>query len=104
MLLVDHDQAGVGDRREDRRARADADPCLTRAQPPPLVVARPGRHLRVKQRNRVAEAAPEAIHGLRSQRDLGHQDDRAPPARQRLPGRFEVDLGLAGAGDAVEQE
>ena len=39
MLLVDHDEAEVGDRREHGRARADRDPRLARAQAPPLVVA-----------------------------------------------------------------
>src|SRR5262249_22757334 len=36
VLLVDHDQTWVGDRREDGGARPDADPRLARAQPPPL--------------------------------------------------------------------
>jgi hypothetical protein len=32
VLLVDHDEAEVGDRREDGRARPDGDPRLARAQ------------------------------------------------------------------------
>ncbi len=103
MLLVDHDQAQVGHRRERRRARPDRDPGLARAQPPPLVVARPRRHPRVQQRHRIAEAAPEAVDRLRRQRDLGDQHDRAQAALQRRLGGREVDLGLARAGDAVQQ-
>ena len=104
MLLVDHDQAGIGDGREDGRARPDADPGLARAQAAPLVVARAGRHPGMKQRDGVAEAPPEAIHRLGRQGDLRDEDDRAPPPRQRLPGRLQVDLRLARAGHAVEQD
>ena len=39
VLLVDDDQPEALDRGEDRRARADGDPRLARAQAPPLVVA-----------------------------------------------------------------
>ena len=39
VLLVDDDQAEVGERGEDRRARADAHAGLAAAHPPPLVVA-----------------------------------------------------------------
>ncbi len=58
----------------------------------------------MKQRHRVAEPAPKAIHRLRSQRDLGDEDDRAPSPRQRLSRGLQVDLRLAGPGDAVEKE
>ncbi len=104
VLLVDHDQTRVGDRSEDSRAGTYADPRLARPQPPPLVVARAGRHLRMKQRHRIAEPPPEAIHRLRGERDLGDEDDRASPPCQRLASRLQVDLGLARAGHAVEQE
>ncbi len=42
--------------------------------------------------------------GLRGQGDLGDEHDRAPAPLQRLAGRLQVDLGLARAGDPVEQE
>jgi hypothetical protein len=58
----------------------------------------------VEQRDAVAEARCEARHDLRRERDLGHKDDRAPsPLERRLCGG-DVDLGLAGAGDPVQQE
>ena len=60
MLLVDHDQAEVADRREDGRARADRDPRLAGAQPPPLVVALALAERGVQQRDGVAEARLEA--------------------------------------------
>jgi hypothetical protein len=58
----------------------------------------------VQQRDRIAEAAAEAADGLRRQGDLRDEDDHALPALQRLRGNLEVDLGLAGPGDPVEQE
>ena len=103
VLLVDHDQPEVADRGEDGGARADGDPGLARPQPPPLVVALALAERGVQQRHGVAEARAEPPHGLRRERDLGHEHDHAPPALERRGRRAEVDLGLARAGDPVEQ-
>ena len=51
MLLVDHDQPEVVERREHGRARADAHARLAAAQPPPLVVALALRQPRVQHRH-----------------------------------------------------
>ena len=103
MLLVDDDQAQVGDGREHRRARPDADARLAAAQTSPLVVALAGAQLRVQDGDGVAEAGLEAGDRLRGQGDLGHEHD--PRARGRAPPRRrQVDLGLARTGDAVKQE
>ncbi len=45
----------------------------------------------------------EAIEHLRGERDLRHQDQRLPAAADGFRHRLEIDRGLAGAGDAVEQ-
>jgi hypothetical protein len=103
VLLVDHDQPEVVHRREDRRARADRDAGLARAQPPPLVVALALPQRGVQQRDGVAEAGLEAAHGLRCEGDLGHQHDRALPALERRGRGAQVDLRLARARDAVQQ-
>ena len=50
-----------------------------------------------------AEACREAVHELAGQRDLRQHDERLAALLQRACHRLEVDLGLAGAGDAVEQ-
>ena len=51
----------------------------------------------------VAEPGPEAGHRLRRQADLGDEDDRrAAPVERRLD-RGQVDLGLARAGDPVQE-
>ena len=91
------------DRREDRRARADRDPRLARAQPPPLVVALALAERGVQQRDGVAEARLEAPDRLRRQRDLRHEHDHALPALERPRRGAQVDLGLARAGDAVQE-
>ena len=104
VLLVDDDEPEVGDRREDRAARADADARLARAQAAPLVVALPRAELGVQDRDGVAEARDEAVDHLRRQPDLGDEDQHAAPLGQRLGGGAQVDLGLARAGDAVQEQ
>ena len=104
VLLVDDDQAEVADRGEDGGAGADADAGLAAAQAPPLVVALAGREGRVEDREAVAEPGPEAGHRLRREADLGDEHDRPPAALQRRLDRGQVDLGLARAGDPVQQQ
>ena len=104
MLLVDHDQGEVADRREHRRARPDADARLTLAQAQPLVAALARRQGGVQDRDPVAEPGPEPGHRLRREADLGDEDDRPPPPRQRRLDSGEVDLGLARPGDPVDQQ
>ena len=104
VLLVDDDEPEVGDRREDRAARPDADARLARAQAAPLVVALPRAELGVQDRDGVAEARHEAVDHLRRQPDLGDEDQHAAALGQRLGGGAQVDLGLARAGDAVQEQ
>ena len=103
VLLVDDDQAEVVDRGEDRRARADADLRLAAPQPLPLVEAFAVGEGAVEDGEAVAEAGAEAGDGLRREADLGDEDDRAAAALERRLDRRQVDLGLARAGDAVEE-
>ena len=104
VLLVDHDQAEVLDRREDRRARADADARLPGAKAPPLVVALPEREARVEHGDRVPQALDEAPHHLRRERYLGNQHDRPATLLERAAGGAQVELGLARPRDAVQQQ
>ena len=58
----------------------------------------------MQERDAVAEAGAEAGDRLRREADLRHEHDRAPALGERpLDGR-EVDLGLARAGDAVQEQ
>ena len=104
VLLVDDDQPEPLDRREDGRARADADARAAVAQAAPLVVALAGGELGVQHRDGVAEAVDEAADDLRRQRDLGDEHDHAAVLLERGRGGAQVDLGLARAGDAVQQQ
>ena len=102
MLLVHDDEAEIGERSEDRRARSYADPRLPPPEPQPLVVSLPRPEPGVENGHRVAEALPEAGRGLRRERDLGDQDDRRAAAPQGRVGGAQVDLGLPAARDAVQ--
>ncbi len=104
MLLVDDDEPEIGDRREDRRPGAHDDARLALADPPPLVVALARRQLAVQHGHRGSEARPRGPHQHRRERDLGHQQDRALAEGERPLDAAQVDLGLAAAGDAVQQE
>ena len=101
MLLVDDDEAHVGQRREQRAAGTDDDARLPAADEVPLVEALALAHARVHDGHRVAEAAAEAPHGLRRERDLGHEHARRAARRKRALDGLKVHLGLARPGDAV---
>ena len=103
VLLVDDDQAEVGEGQEERRARADDRPRLAARDraPGPLALAR--REARVPFRRARAEARREPVEKLRGERDLRQQHERLPALSQRLGDRLEIDFRLAGAGDAFEQ-
>ena len=104
VLLVDDDQPEPADRREHRRARADDDPRLAARDALALVAALGVGQRRVEDRDAVAEPRADAADGLRRERDLRDEDDRAEAALEHRRARLQVDLGLAGAGRAVEQD
>jgi hypothetical protein len=104
VLLVDDDQPEVAQRRQHGGARADADARLAGAQARPLVVALARRELRVQDGDRVAEARHEARDDLRRQRDLRHEHDHVAPVGERRRGGAQVNLGLARAGHAVQEQ
>ncbi len=58
----------------------------------------------MQDRDAVAEAGAHPADGLRCERDLRNEDDRAEPALERRGARLQVHLGLAGAGRAVDEE
>ena len=109
MLLVDDDQAEPGQRREDRHPRAEHQ--VGRAEQRGQPVAQPlGRREAAVQRDDAprhgaagAEAGSDARLELRRQVDLGHQQQHLPAGVERGLGGAQVDLGLAAAGDAVQQ-
>ncbi len=104
MLLVDHDQTQLLDRREHRRARAHAHARLSGPQSPPLLPALSRGQARVQHRHRLPEAPHEAADDLRGECDLRHQHDRAPAASQRARRGAQIHLCLTRPGDSVQQQ
>jgi hypothetical protein len=104
VLFVDDDEPEIGDRREHRRARAEHDARFSgNALAPgrePLGIGERG----VQHRHRRIEALAETRDQLRREPDFRHQHQRALTASQRVVRRMEVHLGLAAAGDAIQQE
>ena len=103
VLLIDHDQAEIGIWQKQRRARADHDVHFAGRDRASRCARACARELGVPFGRADAEACCEAIEELRRERDLGHQDQRLAALPDRLGDRLEIDLGLARAGDAVEQ-
>ena len=103
VLLVDDDEAELLVGQEQGRAGADDDARLPGGGRAPGPRALGRRERGVPFDRRAAEARREAVHELAGERDLGQHDERLAALLQRAGDRLEIDLGLARAGDAVEQ-
>jgi len=55
------------------------------------------------QHGHAIEPRPEPRERLRRQADLGHQDDRLAAETDDFPRGLKIDLGLAAAGHAVDE-
>ena len=104
MFFVDHDEAQIAERQKQRRARAGDDAQLAGRGRPPDARALLLANARVPFGRLFAEARGEAFEKLRGERDLRHHDQRLSAVLQRGGYGLEIDFGLAGAGDAFEQE
>ena len=104
VLLVDHDEAELGERREKRRARAQDDPRRARAEPFPLLVTLVRGEAGMENRHLVAVALAHGGGERRDQGDLGHQEDHAATLSETVVSGSEIDLGLARAGDALDEK
>ncbi len=103
VLLVDHHEAEVGERQEQRRPGAHHDRRRALRHRAPGHAADPRGEVGVPHRRRDAEAALEPLQPLRGQRDLRQQHQRLAALAQALRHRLQVDLGLAGPGHAIQQ-
>ena len=104
MLLVDDDEAEIGKRTEERRARAHHHAGRTRTNHIPLVEALARGKARMEHRHRVTETRAEATNSLRRERDLGHEHTgRATMCQNALDGG-QIHLGLTRTGHAVDQD
>jgi len=104
VFLVDADHAEARNGREHSRPCADDDRRFAARDADTLVATLGLRQGRVQNRDAITEAGAEAPERLRSERDLRHEDDCAPSAFEGGRTGLEVDLRLAAAGDAVQQE
>ena len=104
VLLVDDDQAEPRQRGEHRQAGAEHQVGQTELRRQPAAQPLRRRQPAVQGDDAPAgEAAREALDQLRREVDLGHQHQRLPAGAEHLLGRAQIDLGLAAAGDAVQQ-
>ena len=104
VLLVHHDHAQVWEGQEQRRPGADHHGRLPGGDRAPGPPTQPRRQIRMPHRRGGAEAAGEPLQPLRGQRDLRQQHQRLPPGAQAGGHRLQIHLGLAGAGDTIQQE
>ena len=103
VLLVHHDAAQIGKRQEQRRPRADDDAGLALGHRPPSGAPHAGGEVGVPHGGRHPEPPREPRQPLRGQRDLRQQDQRLAPGAQGRGDGLQIHLGLARAGDAVQQ-
>ena len=103
VLLVDDDQAQIAKRQERRRARADHHRRQTGARAQPGLRAFGLRHGRVVAGDVRAEAPREAFAQLRRQTDFRRQHQHLLASSDHVSGAPQVQLGLAAAGDPLQQ-
>ena len=103
MLLVDHDETEIAPRQEQGRARAHHHLGRPRcdAEPHPLALALPNP--RMPFRRLRLEPALDPFEKALGEGDFRQQQQHLPALRQRRRHCLEIDLGLARAGDAVDQ-
>ena len=106
MLFIDDDDAGAGQGRKDRRAGADDDLRLTTTDHSPGIEAFAVGEAGMEDGDggRCPEAGAKTGGQLRSQGDLRDENQGLFPQSQGIGDGMQVDLGLAAAGDAVQQE
>ncbi len=104
VLLVDDDQAQPGQRREHGAPRAQHHVGAPLADAPVLGDPLAGRQTGVPDGDALAQPRAQSAQELGGQGDLGHQHQASAAARAgRLDG-LQVHLGLARAGDTVQQQ
>jgi hypothetical protein len=103
MLLIHHDEAEIGKRQEQRRARPHHHLRRPRRHRTPGHPPRARGEVRVPHGRGDTEPPLEAFQPLRGERDLRQQHQHLPTLPQTRRDRLKIDLGLARSGHAVEQ-
>ena len=107
LFFIDDDEAEIFERRENGGARADDDAGFAVADAPPFAGALYVAERGVKNGDAFeARAEPGAAltTNPQSERNFRDENDGGFSARERFLHGAHVDLGLAAAGDAVEEE
>ena len=103
VLLIDDDEAEVGERQKERRARADNHGRLAACRRRPDAFALTLGQARMPFGRPCPEARGEAVEKLRGQRDLRQEHKRLALLSQGFRDRLEIDFGLARSRHALEQ-
>ena len=105
VFLIDHNQPDIIHRCEHRQPRADDQFRLPQHRAQIILRALACRHLAVQHGGRyVGKTVFHPLQKLRREVDFGQQKQHLPALRQHFRHRIEIHLGLAAAGDAVQQK
>ena len=102
MFLVDDDQPGVRQRREDRGTRADNQFRVAAASMAPGVQAFDIRETGMQQSRLDAESVSESRDELRRKADLRHQHQNLFAPVERIADQVQIDFCLATARNTIE--
>ena len=103
VLLVDHDQTELRDRREDRRPRPHHDVHLAAANALPLIVTFAVRQPAMLDRDAIAKGFPKRGGDCWRQGNFRHEHNRAATGRALKGRQPQVKFRFSAAGDAVKQ-
>jgi hypothetical protein len=104
VFFIDHDEPEPRQRRENGEARAQDEIRVSARGLAPVAQALSRRESAV-ERHRPAgwQCFGDALAKLRRQIDFRHEDEHLPPRGDAFGRGGEIDLGLAAAGDALQQ-
>ena len=104
MLFVHDDEAEALHRGEDRRAGSDGDSRFAARQAAPFVEAFAAGQAAVQHGKPGGKTGREALHELLGEGDFRHQNERRLALAQHGDNGAHENLGLAAAGNAVQQD
>ena len=104
MLFIQDDEAQVRHGGEYGAARPQDNVEVAPVYAPPGVVLLPGGEPTVEEADTAWKAPQEALGELRRQGDFGDQVEPSPALGNAAGQGLQIDLRLAAAGDAQEQE
>ena len=103
VFFIDDDQTKIAERQEQGRARTDNQLRTALRHHFPDAAAFCDGHARMPFGGFGAEACIDAGDKFRRECDFRQEDQRLTALGQTFGHRFEIDLGLTGPGDALEQ-